>query len=61
MKVFNKFHLFKISEIFTILVWNIKNLKSVKKSKIIFFNKKFTKIQFTIEIAQVRPIFFSLY
>ena len=27
------FHLFKVSEIFTILLWNINNLKSVNKSK----------------------------
>ena len=41
MKVFNKYHLFKISELFALLLWNINNSKSVKKSKkyflIIFF------------------------
>ena len=57
MQVFNQFHLFKISEIFKILLWNINNLKSVKKSKKYFFNEKILKIQFTIEIALVRPIF----
>ena len=30
---FNKFKLFKISEIFIILLWNIHNLKPVKKCK----------------------------
>ena len=37
--VFNKFHLFKISEIFTIILQNIHNLKSVKKSQKTFFQK----------------------
>ena len=39
MHILNKFHLFKLSEIFTILLWNINtgNLKLVKKSKKIFF------------------------
>ena len=32
-QVFNKFPLFKISEIFTILLWNIINLRSMKKNK----------------------------
>ena len=29
---FNKFHLFKISEIFILLLWEINNLKFIKKS-----------------------------
>ena len=49
--ILNKFHLFKLSEIFTILLRNISNLNLVKKSKKISFNEKFKKIQFTIESA----------
>ena len=33
MQVFNKFLVFKISEMFIILLWYISDLKSVKKSK----------------------------
>ena len=44
------------SEIFTILLWNINNLNSAKKRKNIFLHKN-SKNHFTIEIAQVRPIF----
>ena len=44
MHVFNKLHLFKISEIFTVLLRNIGHLKiSEEKQKIIFFNKKIHK------------------
>ena len=46
------FHLFKLSEIFTVLLRNMNHLKSVKKSKNIFFfffQKK--KILFILEIA----------
>ena len=39
------------TESFTILLWNISNLKLVKKSKKYFFNKKIPKIQFAIEIV----------
>ena len=39
----------QISESFIILLWNIDNIKSAKKSKIIY-NKKFPKFQFTKEI-----------
>ena len=55
-KVFNKFHLFIISKIFTILLWNINNLKSLKKS-LEYIVKKNRTIQFTKEITQVGPIF----
>ena len=52
MQVFNKFHLFKISKIFTILLWSIHYLKSDSEEKqTIFSNKVFPKIQFTKEIA----------
>ena len=57
MWVFNEFHLFKFSEICIVLSSYINNLKSVKKSKKKNSNKIFQKIQFTIESAQVRPIF----
>ena len=40
MQVFNKFHLFKIYESFTFLLWNINNFKSVKKIKNILIKKK---------------------
>ena len=58
--------MFKISETFTILLWNINNLKSVKKSKRKFLiikktpkkqkkkkqkKKKKKKIQFTVEMS----------
>ena len=42
---------FWIFEIFTILLWNINNLKSVKNSKKIFSNKIYPKTQLTIEIT----------
>ena len=48
MQIFNQFHMFKISEIFKILLWNINNLKFVKKSKKYFFSKANPKIQFTV-------------
>ena len=51
---FKQICLFKLPEIFTILLWNINNLKSMKKSKSIFFSiekKETPKIQVTIEIA----------
>ena len=41
-----KFHLLKISETFTILLWNIKNLKPMKKGKKYFFDKIFPKLQY---------------
>ena len=45
----------KCSEIFTILLWNINNLKiSEEKQKIVFNkkrDKKFSKIQFIVVIA----------
>ena len=50
MQIFNKFHLFKFSESFKILLQNINNIKNI-------FNKTFPKAHFTIEIAKVRPIF----
>ena len=51
--IFNKFRLFNFSEIFTVLLWNIHNSNSAKKSKNIFLDKN----PCTIEIALVRPIF----
>ena len=53
MQIFNKFLFFQLSEYSTILLWNISNSQSMKKSKqlqmyIYFF---FQTIQFTIEIA----------
>ena len=51
MQVFNKFRMFKISEIFTILLWNNNNLKSKRKIKKIFFNKKFPKSPVYYKIA----------
>ena len=39
------------------LLWNIDNLNSAKKSKNIFFDKNSEKNQFTIDIAYVRQIF----
>ena len=55
---FKQIHLFKVSEIFTILLYNINNLKLVKKRKKLFLNRNFPKLQFTIESGLVRPIFF---
>ena len=58
--ILNKFFLFKLSEIFTVLLWNINSLNCVKKSKKYFLvkisknnnnNKKKKQIQFIIEIA----------
>ena len=40
---FNKFRLFNFSEIFTILLWNINNLKSAKKSEKYFLRQKLKK------------------
>ena len=40
IQVFNKLHWLKMSEIFTISLWNSNNLKVAKKSKIIFLIKK---------------------
>ena len=51
---FQQFYFFELSEIFTMLLWNLNNIKLVKKSKKIGFDKKKKKnpkIQFTIEIA----------
>ena len=56
LQCFNKFHLFEISEIFTILLWDNSNLKSMKKSNTYFLIKQNPKIQFTIEIVSVSPI-----
>ena len=41
MQYFNKFHLFKFSEIFTIFLCNNNNLKPVRKSKKVFKLEKF--------------------
>ena len=43
-QIFNKFHLFIFSEIFTMLLWNISNSNSAKKSKKYFLRQKFQKI-----------------
>ena len=37
LEVFNKFHLFKIVEIFPNLLWNFNNLQSIQESKNYFF------------------------
>ena len=42
--IFNKFRLFIFSKIFTILLLNINNLKSAKKSKKYFLRQKFQKV-----------------
>ena len=56
MQTFNKFHLLKISESFTIILWNINNLKSVKKSEKIFFNIFFlSRIQFALHTCRSQP------
>ena len=52
-QIFNKFCLFNFSEIFTILLWNINNSNSAKKSKKYFLRQKFQKNHFTIENAWV--------
>ena len=56
-QIFNKFRLFNFSEMFTILLWSIKNFNSAKKSKTYLPKQKFQKNHFTIEIALVKPIF----
>ena len=43
-QIFNKFRLFNISEIFTLLLWNINNSNSAKKEKKYFLRQKFQKI-----------------
>ena len=50
---FNEFHLYKFSEIFTILLWNINDYKSTKKNENYFLYKTqcIKKNHFTIEIA----------
>ena len=57
MQILNKFTCLKVSEIFTILLCNINNLKLVKKRKKLFLNRNFPKLQFTIESGLVRPFF----
>ena len=52
LDIFNEFCMFKVSEIFTILLRIISiNLKAVKKKKQQFLLKHFKQIQFTIEIV----------
>ena len=48
---FQQVSCFKISQLFTVLLWNIDDLKSIKKSKKIISYFFPPKIQFTIEIA----------
>ena len=45
---FNKVHLFKLSEMFTTMLWKIDNLKLVKKSNIFFNKKSFKNIVYYI-------------
>ena len=56
-QILNKSHLFNFLKYSQILLWNINNLNSAKKSKKHFLKQKIPKYHFTTEIAQVRPIF----
>ena len=53
---FNKFHLFKTSEIFIILLWNIKSFKSVEKRKKNLFDK-FKKINLQLKLRCSDPCY----
>ena len=55
LQVLHKFRIFNISEIFTILLWNINTLKSAEKSKT-YFIIFLSEIEFTITVTPILAI-----